>query len=343
MAAKNTSDRPSQDRADEATQTSRFSSTGASERIAKLNTGDESPPVRSTVAAETSPNPRLLFILSTERSGSTLLSLALGANERHVSPPEMHLLAYPTFDAWCEDYPSAMLSLRFLLRSCGDEASETEIRSRFSGWRSEDVYRWVLTNRLGDDKVFIDKTPKYGRDGNVLTRIETLAPRYIWLVRHPLGVASSQIELREARRAAKTAGLIDRLKQPLRALRARLNRRRMIEEEVAYWKAVHANIERFLAGVDPARWRRVSFERFVADPEAVLRELCAWLGSEFRQQMLEPGEHVPREMRPELGDPKIYRRQRIDASAAGAWKRHISEEILDAESRELIERWGVGR
>lgn len=341
MAAKHSSDRPSQDRAAEAARKSRFSSTGAAERIAKLGTSDATE--TAPAATSTAPNPRLLFILSTERSGSTLLSLALGANERHVSPPEMHLLAYPTFDAWCSDYPSAMLSLQFLLRTCGDEADEAEIRSRFTGWRSEDVYRWVLANRLGEDKVFIDKTPKYGRDPAVLARIETLSPRYIWLVRHPLGVAGSQIELRQARRAAKTPTFADRIKEPLRNLRERLNRRHMIEEEVSYWKAVHANIERFLVRVDSTRWRRVSFERFVAEPEAVLRELCGWLGSDFRPQMLEPGEHVPREMRPELGDPKIYRRQRIDSSAAGAWRKHISEDMLDAETRALIERWGIGR
>jgi len=340
MAGKKTSNDPSHGSRTAAPKPSRLVSTGAAERIAKLGPSAEPSPSRPT---PTETNPRLLFILSTERSGSTLLSLALGANERHVSPPEMHLLAYPTFDEWLADYPSAMLSLQFLLRSCGEEADDAEIRERFAGWRSEDVYRWVLENRLGDDKVFIDKTPKYGRDGAALARIEMLAPRYVWLVRHPLGVAASQIELRRARRAAKTAGILDRLKEPLRRLRGKLNRRRMIEEEVGYWKAVHANIERFLAGVNPARWRRVSFERFVAEPELVLRELCAWMGSEFRPQMLEPGEHVPREMRPELGDPKIYRRQRIDASAAGAWRTELSEDLLDAEARELVVRWGIGR
>lgn len=339
MAGKPPPDSASPERPRESSTQSRFATTGASQRIAKL-AGDSAPPRPPLPVGET--NPRLLFILSTERSGSTLLSLALGANERHVSPPEMHLLAYPTFDEWHADYPSAMLSLQFLLRSCGDEADESEICKRFAGWPAQDVYRWVLENRLGGDRIFIDKTPKYGRDPAALARIETLAPRYLWLVRHPLGVAASQIELRKARRAAKTAHLLDRLKAPLRSLREALNRRRMVEEEVGYWKAVHSNIENFLAGVDPSRWRRVSFERFVEEPEAVLRDLCAWLGSEFRPQMLEPGEHVPREMRPELGDPKIYRRQRIDASAAGAWKRQVSEDWLDAEARRLVERWGIG-
>lgn len=338
MAGKPPPDSASPERPDDSSGQSRFATTGAAQRIAKL-AGTTTPPRAPLPAAAT--DPRLLFILSTERSGSTLLSLALGANERHVSPPEMHLLAYPTFEEWHSDYPSAMLSLQFLLRSCGDEADESEICTRFAGWRTQDVYRWVLENRLGGNRIFIDKTPKYGRDPAALARIETLAPRYLWLVRHPLGVAASQIELRKARRAAKTSNLIDRLKAPLRSLREALNRRRMVEEEIGYWKAVHSNIESFLAGVDPTRWRRVSFERFVAAPEAVLRDLCAWLGSEFCPQMLEPGENVPREMRPELGDPKIYRRQRIDASAAGAWKKQLSGDWLDAEARSLVERWGI--
>jgi len=173
MATRKGSNSSSHDRPNEGTHRSRFAATGAAERIAKLAaSGAPSPP---PAAASETANPRLLFVLSTERSGSTLLSLALGANERHVSPPEMHLLAYPTFDAWYADYPSAMLSLQFLLRSCGEEADDDEIRRRFAGWRSEDVYRWILENRLGDDRVFIDKTPKYGRDGATLARIERLS------------------------------------------------------------------------------------------------------------------------------------------------------------------------
>ncbi|HET9061852.1 MAG TPA: hypothetical protein VFO62_01060, partial [Candidatus Binatia bacterium] len=108
MATKKGSNRSSSDRPNEGGHRSRFAATGAAERIAKLAASDT--PTLPRPPASVAANPRLLFILSTERSGSTLLSLALGANERHVSPPEMHLLAYPTFDAWYADYPSAMLS-----------------------------------------------------------------------------------------------------------------------------------------------------------------------------------------------------------------------------------------
>jgi LPS sulfotransferase NodH len=58
---------------------------------------------------------RFLFILSTERSGSTLLSVLLGAHHNVIAPPELHLQAYSTFDEWRQQYPSAMKSLCFLL------------------------------------------------------------------------------------------------------------------------------------------------------------------------------------------------------------------------------------
>lgn len=338
--AKSDSDGKSPERA----RPSRFGPAGAAERLARVDAGQPATagaPPAGNEAANAESEPRLLFILSTERSGSTLLSMALGANPRHVAPPEMHLLSYATFEEWLDDYPSAVLSLRFLLASCGDVAEEAEIVARFRGWRTEDVYRWILKERLGTDKVFIDKTPKYARSRSVLQRLESLKPRYIWLVRHPLAVAASQISLRRDRRAGRKRGLMDRLKAPLRELRDAANRRKLLRQEVDYWRAVHANIEKFLDGVDPARWRRVSFERLVREPEAVLRQLCEWLGSDFRSEMLEPGEHVPREMRPELGDPKIYRRQRFDASAADAWKEEHGDDVLDDSDRALIRRWGV--
>jgi hypothetical protein len=325
---------------------SRFGATGATERLSRLGEPTGSMPGKAATPASPSKsdeaNPRLLFILSTERSGSTLLSMALGANARHISPPEMHLLSYPTFAAWRSDYPSAMLSLQFLLRSCGIDETDSAVDQRFADWRSEDVYRWILAERLGRDKIFIDKTPKYARSLDVLERLDSLRPRYIWLVRHPMAVAASQIALRRDRREAKSAGLVDRLKAPLRAFRETANRRRLLRQEVDYWKAVHSNVERFLSNVPAERWRRTSFERLVSEPEAVLREICTWLGTEFRAEMLDPGEHVPREMRPELGDPKIYRRQRIDASAADAWREQYGEDILDDADRALIRHWGVG-
>lgn len=323
---------------------SRFGPTGAAKRIAKLGKSVGSAAAHGIATEYSDTEPRLLFILSTERSGSTLLSMALGANPRHISPPEMHLLAYPTFAEWRREYPSALLSLKFRLRTADRDDSDAAIDRRFAGWQSADVYRWILSDLLESDKIVIDKTPKYSRSLDVLQRIETLRPRYIWLVRHPLAVAASQLALRRDRRRVTSSELLDVVKSPLRSLREKINRRSSLRQEIDYWKAVHSNIEHFLSRISLDRWRRASFERLVREPEIVLRELCDWLGTEFRPEMLEPAEHVPGEMRPDLGDPKIYHRQRIDASAADEWRGEYHDDyaILDAADRLLIRRWGVG-
>ncbi len=320
---------------------------GADQRLARVASAARSSvaaPVAAAPTNESSDRARVLFRLSTERSGSTLFSLALGRNARHVTPPEMHLLAYPTFEAWRKDYQSAIASLPISLQAAGTEEGDDAVASRFAGWAPEAVYRWVLDGRLADEKLFIDKTPKYARDPETLARIESLAPRYIWLVRHPMAVAASQIALRRERslaRATATMRWLAPLKRWLIGFRERVTAPELLRQEVAYWRALNEHIERFLAGVDPARWRRVSLEAFVREPENVLRDVCTWLGSEFDAAMLDPRENIPHEMRPELGDPKVRRHQQIDAAVADAWRNEYTDDWLDADTRRAMARWGV--
>jgi hypothetical protein len=319
---------------------------GADERLARVAEGIAATRASSKMfpganAVPASGRARLLFILSTERSGSTLFSLALGRSPHHVTPPEMHLLAYPSFEAWREDYPTAIASLQFLLHASGIDESDDDVAARFAGWKPEAIYRWILGGHLDREKLFIDKTPKYARDPATLSRIESLEPRYIWLVRHPLAVAASQIALRRERSLSRATGPLAFIKRPLVTLREQVAAPELLEQEVAYWRALNTHIESFLAGVDPARWRRVSLEHFVREPEKVLREISAWLGSDFDPAMLDPRESIPREMRPELGDPKVHRHQKIDPAVADAWRADYTDDWLDGETRSAMARWGV--
>lgn len=325
-----------------------FGKTGAGRRLAATVSDDAVEGAQHEAVATPAPIERpdrpvrLLFILSTERSGSTLLSVVLGANRRHVSPPEMHLMAYPTFDEWRRRYPAALDSLRFLLAACDvDDRDDEAIERRFAGWTSESIYRWFLDGALPDEQLFIDKTPKYARSPEVLARIESLEPHYIWLVRHPLAVAASQVELRRERRLERTAGLTRGPRRWIEWLRERLARRRILQEEVGYWCTLNRHIERFLAGVEPRRFVRVSFERFVRDPEPVLRELCDWLGSDFDAAMLDPAANIPAGMQALTGDPKVHRHARIDPRVADSWRDIYSESDLDERTLTLMRRWNV--
>ncbi len=74
------------------------------------------------------PRARFIFILSPERSGSTLLSAMLGGHRQIVAPPELHLLRYPTLRAWRAGYPAAVPSLEGLLETLGLESPSDDCR-----------------------------------------------------------------------------------------------------------------------------------------------------------------------------------------------------------------------
>jgi hypothetical protein len=87
------------------------------------------------------------------------------------------------------------------------------------------------------------------------------------------------------------------------------------------------------AMLPPARFHEVRYEDLLADPEGVLRGVCAFLGIQFSAQMLQYQEdvarHVPDDRRslwPLLDQPLV-------AANAGKWKSR-----LDAADRAVFER-----
>jgi hypothetical protein len=292
---------------------------------------------------------RFLFILSTERSGSTLLSLMLGAHSRIIAPPELHLLAYPTFDAWRQQYPTAMRSLCSLLTSCGLTADEQHIQNQFAGWSTASIYQWILAQENTRSFTLVDKTPKSARDLTTLQRTAQFDPFYVWLIRHPLGVAASQIALRIEKRQQRNTHLVPRLKYPLFCLRTALQKRAHVWMEVAYWIRVHTQIEQFLETVPPIRQHRVNFEQLVTGPFAVMDRLCRWLGITLEPAMLDPRAHIPAAMHQDLGDPKVYRHATVEPTTADSWRSQYCEQLLDIppqgfsgpSPRELMTRWDI--
>jgi len=292
---------------------------------------------------------RFLFILSTERSGSTLLSLMLGGHRRLVAPPELHLMAYPTVDQWLERYPEAIKSLEYLLDACGLGMDRKEIEERFAGWSPEALYKWVMAQPFTEPVIIVDKTPKYAREWTALNRTAILEPLYIWLLRHPLGVAASQIALRRKQREDRNQNLLSSLKYPFFRVRAAFRKSDDIYHEVAYWTWVNSLIEQFLVAIPAERKRKVHFEHLVKDPRSVMEQLCQWLGISFEPAMLQPQDHIPRALDWRLGDPKACKHGGIDPTVADSWQQYYSERTLDdltgrllgVPTREAMARWGI--
>jgi LPS sulfotransferase NodH len=288
---------------------------------------------------------RLVVILSTERSGSTLLTAMLGGSRRIIAPPETHLFRYASFEDWRQSKPEALSSLAWVMEAAGQAADVASLSARFSGLAPVKIYEELL-RLCGPDQLLVDKTPAYARDSAVLKRIECLEPFYVWLVRHPLAVVSSSIDRRRQRRRERRRRESNLLKKVPRAIseaRDRLWRpkARATRRKLPYWCDVHGRIEAFLAEVPSERSIRIHFESLVRAPVEELNRLCAWLGVELEPAMLEPQGNVPESLAWGLGSEKVRPHSRVDARIADGWREQLDARLLDPRTREIMARIGV--
>jgi sulfotransferase family protein len=283
---------------------------------------------------ETAARGRLLVLLSSERSGSTLLRVMLGEHSRVVAPPELFLLRYAGYDAWRAAKGVAVESIQDVFRRLGTPRSAIEIDTACRGTSSLDVYRWLL-DALPAGGVLVDKTPAYAGSREALARSLALEPFYVWLIRHPLGVIDSHLSLKVP------AGWTGRA---LRAVRDRLGTLAGLAESdltirfrlrETKWVLQQTNVLHVLERVPRERKCVVHFEHLIRAPRAALSPLFDRLGL-----ALEPGVLAPalkeRRQNPELGDPNLHLHEGLDAGKAYEWRRRFSEDDLKPETRALM-------
>jgi len=286
------------------------------------------------------------MILSTERSGSTLLAAILGGNKKIVAPPEMHVLRYADFSAWRHAKPEAVSSLSWVMDALGEPSTPQELDNRFNGLTTEDVYSELL-RLCGSDRLLVDKTPAYARKDDVLERIEKLQPFYIWLVRHPLAVLASSQDRRIQRYTEErelTTNFTLKVKLDLRRALDRVWRFRnghYQREKLRYWCNINLRIEAFLAALSAERFIRIHYENLVRAPEEQLDRLCAALGLDLEPSMLNPGSNVPGPLAWGLGSEKVREHSSINPHIADRWRNRFDENLLDKQTLQIMERLGV--
>ncbi len=279
-----------------------------------------------------------LFVLAPPRSGTTLLRVMLGGHPALFAPPELELLsfntlaerraAFPGRDSfWLEGLVRAVMEIR----GCGaEEAAALMEDLEREGLTTAELYG-RLQSWLGG-RMLVDKTPSYALDPAVLRRAEEVfdGPRYIHLMRHPLGMIHSFEE-------AKLDQIFFRYEHSF-------SRRELAE---LIWTVSHQNIVDLLQDVPAERQHWVHFEELVREPERVLRGICAFLGIDYHPAMAQPyeegsarmtdGLHAASRM---LGDVKFHQHQGVDARAAERWREELGEEALGEPSRQMAARLG---
>jgi len=290
-------------------------------------------------------NPRAVFILSAPRSGSTLLRVILGGNPRLFAPPELQLLNYNTLahqqaalgnerdEFWLDGILRAIMELR----QCDVEEAQAIFRSYIEQNLTIKQFYGVLQSWLGD-RIFVDKTPNYALDEQVLRRAEEdfADPLYIHLVRHPYAVIPSFEKAK-----------LHVFYPPFFKGEHPFTPGQLAE---LIWLVSHQNILSFLQDVPEQRQHRVYYEDLVQHPYETISNLCSFLGVDFHPDMLEPQKNPKRRMTDGIhplarmvGDVRFFEHKGIDGRNAYRWMEKLEVDYLSEMTWQMASDLGYER
>jgi len=258
---------------------------------------------------------RILFVIGSPRSGSTMLARMLGSHSAIYGRPEPHLLtplAHLGYFAKVDKAPydavlAAESTRQFVADLPGGEQDYVDACRAYT----DTLYERMLATKPGKS-MFLDKTPAYAL---VLDFIGRIYPRskYVVLTRHPLAVFSSYAES-------------------------------FFNGDYAAAHAYNPILERYVPAIakflraDAVPIRHVVYEHLVADPQGQLRGIFAFLGLAHEAQAVNYGENQPAEKG--LGDPiGVKKHTRPSTESIDKWAVEIarSPERL-ALCRRMVER-----
>jgi len=279
-------------------------------------------------------NPPAIFLLSSPRSGSTLLRVMLAGHPELFCPPELHLLPFETLrdrqTALAGSYLDQGLQRALMeLKGLDADASQTLLNDLSQqGLTVPEMYRKLQA--LAGDRKLVDKSPTYGFSRSTLQRAEQVFTdaKYVHLVRHPYAVIDSFVRNRMDK-------IFDLPPQDPYDLAHQA------------WTTSNQTILAFLAQVDPTRHHFLRYEDLVTDPEAAMGRLCDFLGIPFDAAVLHPYEQREQRMTDgvkaqslPIDDPNFHRRRAIDPTLADAWKAVTLPRALPPASQTLAQQLG---
>ncbi|NNL64862.1 MAG: sulfotransferase [Myxococcales bacterium] len=272
---------------------------------------------------------RLIFLIGSPRSGTTMLARMLGAHSEIHAPAEAHLMTGLAHLGYFEKVDEApydpiitQLGLKELVSQLpkGEDDYVEALRAH-----TDTLYEKLLANS-GKSRL-LDKTPAYALVLDFIARLYPKA-RYVVITRNPMAVWSSQVESffdGDPEEAQRKSPLLERYVPAI----ARFVRER------------------------PVPLIHVRYEELVADPERHAQEISAHLGLPYQPAMVDYGETAQAEAARGLGDPvQAARAKRPTTDSLDKWKGALAADPgkLDAARASLarvldadLEAWGYRR
>lgn len=270
---------------------------------------------------------RLLFVIGSPRSGSTLLARMLGSHGAIHAPAEPHLitpLAHLGYFGNVERAPYDPINVRNAIRDVVRELPEGEA-DYLAALRAYTDTLYARMLQSSGAALLVDKTPAYALVLDFLGKLYPRA-RYLVLTRHPFAIWSSYVKS-------------------------------FFGDDHEEAEAHNPLLERYVPAI--ARFLRerpvplvhVRYEELVADPHEHMRRVCDFLGLPFEPGMVEYGEHEHTSKG--LGDPiTVGRETRPTTRSVARWAGEMANDPPKlAQARAILEKltdpdleiWGYPR
>lgn len=245
---------------------------------------------------------KVIFIIGSPRSGSTLLARMIGAHSLIYGRPEPHLLTplahlgyYGKVDKAPYDAVLSAESIRQFVHDLpGRESDYIDACRAYT----DVLYHRMLATQPGK-RFFLDKTPAYALVLDFIAKIYPAA-KYVVLTRHPLAVFSSYAESffnGDFQAAHEYNPILERYVPPI----AKFLRER------------------------PVPMYHIIYEQMVRDPERWLAEIFTFIGVAHEPGAVEYGRHEPSAKG--LGDPiGVKQHSRPTTESIAKWATEIASQ-----------------
>ena len=279
---------------------------------------------------------RMVFVLGSPRSGSTLLQLMLNMHPQLYAGQELYLLQFFSMEERAQRMASPELrswafeGLRKVVMELGPAAHEyctpelaDKLIAQMGDFPTQEVYGVLQAWAAKRGCILVDKTPPYCWSLDTLRRAESMWEdvQYVWIHRHPYANVHSMATeavrrdfIEQSVGEMVPADALDQLDDALWA------------ECDELWATGNANVQAFFNELPAEKRLRVPYEDLLRSPEATARSLCTFLRLPYEPAMCAPytasnlATFEPASANGlAAGDPKMRLNTAINPKIADAW------------------------